>query len=241
MASNYDLLAQLLSFGQNSRWRRALVAELAVPPGAHVLDVATGTAAVAIAAVRAYGCRVTGVDQSPQMLAVGRERVRRAGMETSIALEEARAEQLPFPTASFDAVSFTFLLRYVDDPGATLKELARVLKPGGRLAGLEFGIPPALPWRAAWKVYTRAVLPATGRLFSRGWYEVGHFLGPSIEEHYRRYPLSRLTSLWKAAGLDAVRVRPMSLGGGIVTCGMRGDGRAASGSTSPGVLRATRG
>jgi demethylmenaquinone methyltransferase/2-methoxy-6-polyprenyl-1,4-benzoquinol methylase len=205
-----------------------------------VLDVATGTAAVAIALVRAYGCRVTGVDQSSQMLAVGLQRIRQAGMQARVVLHEARAEELPFPTASFDAVAFTFLLRYVDDPGATLQELARVLKPGGRLAGLEFGVPPAPFWRAGWKLYTRAILPAAGRLASRQWYEVGRFLGPSIEEHYRRYPLSQLASLWKAAGVDAVRVRPMSLGGGVVTCGVRAYGRVTSGPTSPGVLCAAR-
>lgn len=203
--------------------------------------MATGTAAVAIALARRYGCRVTGVDQSPQMLAVGRKQVSRAGLAAQITLLEARAEQLPFPAASFDAVAFTYLLRYVEDPGGTLRELARVLRPGGRLAGLEFGVPPSRPARTAWKLYTRGILPLAGRMVSRGWYEVGRFLGPSIEAHYRHYPLPTLVALWESAGLQSVHTQAFSLGAGIVTWGVKPDGRLASGSATSGVLRAPRG
>ncbi len=241
LAGRYDLLAELLSFGQNRRWRRFLVGRVGVDSRARVLDVATGTGAVAIATARAYGCRVVGLDQSPEMLAVARERVRRAGLEERITLVEARAEALPFAPASFDALTFTYLLRYVDDPGAALAELARVLKPGGRMLGQEFGIPRALLWRAAWRLYAREILPAVGRLISPDWQAVGCFLGPSIEAHYREHPLSRLVELWQAAGLTGLQTRAMSLGSGIVTWGVKGHGRGAPGHAAAGVLRATRG
>jgi len=241
LAGRYDLLAELLSFGQNARWRRRLVQQMPARPEARVLDVATGTGGVAIALAQAYGCRVVGVDLSPEMLAMGRRRVTEAGLADRITLQEARAEALPFPTASFDGLTFTYLLRYVEDPATTLNELARVLKPGGRMAGMEFGVPPAPWWRMGWRLYTRGVLPAVGWLVSESWLAVGRFLGPSIEAHYREYPLHRLVELWQAAGLTGVRTQAMSLGSGIVTWGVKGHGRGAPGDPAAGVLRAARG
>ena len=129
---------------------------------------------------------------------------------------EGQAEALPFPDASFDALTFTYLLRYVDDPAATMRELARVIRPGGRIASLEFGVPPWPPARAAWRLYTRVGLPVLGRLVSREWGAVGRFLGPSIANFYARHPLERIASYWRAAGLEDVRLRRMSLGGGVV-------------------------
>jgi demethylmenaquinone methyltransferase / 2-methoxy-6-polyprenyl-1,4-benzoquinol methylase len=207
LGPTYDRYARLLSFGQDPRWRRYLVS--LIPSGAEVLDVATGTGAVAEELLRA-GCSVTGVDQSPEMLAVARERL--AGRAR---LVEGRAEALPFPDASFDALTVTYLLRYVDDPVATLRELARVVRPGGMLAMLEFGLPRG-PWRPLWDLYVRVGLPAAGRLISPGWHEVGGFLGPSIREFHARYGL---VALWREAGLEEVQARSLSVGGGIVVHG----------------------
>ena len=109
----------------------------------------------------------------------------------------------------------------MDDPGATLTELARVVRPGGVVASLEFGVPPNRAWRACWRLYTGAVMPAVGRLVSRDWYEVGRFLGPSIEGFWRRYPLAAQLDLWREAGFEQVRWRRMSLGGGVVLWGVR--------------------
>ena len=246
----------------------------------------------------ARGCSVVGIDQSAEMLAVARARFpgatggrgshascagsnasgwgRHAGDDAARVLWiEGQAEELPLPDASFDALTFTYLLRYVDDPAATMRELARVIRPGGRIASLEFGLPPWPPARAAWRLYTRAGLPVLGRLVSREWSAVGRFLGPSIAGFYARHPLERIASLefgvppwppahaawrlytrvglpilgrlvsrewgdvgrflgpsiagfyarhpleriagyWRAAGLEDVRVRRMSLGGGVV-------------------------
>ena len=216
LGPTYDRYARLLSFGQDPRWRRFLVSCIEAGPGDTVLDVATGTGAVAVELARRRGCAVVGLDQSREMLTEARRRV-----PESVQLVEGEADHLPFPDASFDALTFTYLLRYVDDPGATVHELARVVKPGGTIAGLEFGVPPNPLARALWRLYVRAGLPLAGRLISPGWAEVGGFLGPSIEEFWNRVPLRRLLALWTEAGVEDVRARRLSLGGGIVVWGRR--------------------
>ena len=213
LPQRYDLLSAALSFGQDPRWRRALVSAVAPAPGERVLDVATGTGMVAAELLARSDCSVVGVDQSPDMLAAARARF--DGGER-VELIEGEAEALPFEDASFDALTFTYLLRYVDDPQATVRELARVLRPGGRVASLEFGVPPLAPARWAWRLYTAVGLPALGRLASREWAEVGRFLGPSIRGFYERHPVARIVDYWHEAGLQDVVVRRMSLGGGIV-------------------------
>ena len=215
LGPTYDRYARLLSLGQDPRWRRFLVSRVEAGAGDRVLDVATGTGAVAAELIRQKGCEVVGVDQSTEMLAVARDRLPR------LELVEASAENLPFEDASFDAVTFTYLLRYVDDPRGTLAELARVVRPGGTIAGLEFAVPSGI-WRPLWRIYVDAVLPAAGRLIAPGWHEVGHFLGGSIRDFWRSYPLERQLTLWRAAGIDDVRYRRLSLGGGIVIWGRRG-------------------
>ncbi len=220
LGPTYDRYARLLSFGQDPRWRSFLVSRL--PADAlHVLDVATGTAAVAIELARAGPARqIVGVDQSREMLAAGRERVGRAGLADRIELREARAEALPFADAEFDGLSFTYLLRYVDDVPATLRELARVVRPGGTVAMLEFSLPGGA-WRPLWELYVRAGLPAAGALLSPGWREVGRFLGPSIRGFWSRWPVPHLLETWRAAGIGDVRAQRLSLGGGIVVWGRR--------------------
>jgi demethylmenaquinone methyltransferase/2-methoxy-6-polyprenyl-1,4-benzoquinol methylase len=217
LGATYDRYARLLSFGQDPRWRRFLVSRIQAGPGETVLDVATGTGAVAMELLAQKGCSVVGLDQSTEMLAEARRR-----LPPDVRLVEGVADSLPFPDASFDALTFTYLFRYVDDPGATLRELARVVRPGGTVAGLEFGVPPNPAARSLWRLYVRAGLPLAGRLISPGWREVGDFLGPSIEELWRRLPLERLLELWAAAGIEDVRYRRLSLGGGIVIWGRRG-------------------
>jgi demethylmenaquinone methyltransferase/2-methoxy-6-polyprenyl-1,4-benzoquinol methylase len=222
LPERYDVLAEVLSFGQNRRWRRELVDHLALHRPGNLLDVATGTGGVAIALAAETEARITGVDISDAMLARGRERVRRSALAGRITLEPARAEALPYQPESFDAVSFTYLLRYVDDPDATMAELARVIRPGGHMASLDFYVPPSVVWRAAWRAYTRTLLPAAGLLLGgKAWWDVGRFLGPNIESHYVRWPLERIADAWKAAGMVEVGCRIMSLGGGIVMWGTK--------------------
>jgi demethylmenaquinone methyltransferase/2-methoxy-6-polyprenyl-1,4-benzoquinol methylase len=216
----YDRLSAALSFWQDPRWRRALVDALGPEPGERLLDVATGTGMVAAELLARTDCTVVGIDQSPQMLAAARTRFSRED-EGRVRLLEGQAEALPFPDASFDGLTFTYLLRYVDDPRATMRELARVVRPGGRVASLEFGVPPWPPARAAWRLYTAVGLPLLGGLASSEWREVGRFLGPSILGFYERHPLEKIVGYWREAGLEEVWVRRMSLGGGIVMSARR--------------------
>jgi demethylmenaquinone methyltransferase/2-methoxy-6-polyprenyl-1,4-benzoquinol methylase len=223
---HYDRVGAALSFGQDPRWRRAMVDSIDARPQERVLDVATGTGMVAEALVRRYGCTVVGLDQSPEMLAAARARVARdPALERSVTLVVGEAERLPFADGAFDHLTFTYLLRYVDDPAATLRELARVVKPGGRVASLEFAIPPVPALRALWTAYTRVGLPALGRLVSANWAETGRFLARSIPEFYARHPLDDLAREWSDAGIGSVGVRRMSLGGGVVMWGTRAGGR----------------
>jgi demethylmenaquinone methyltransferase/2-methoxy-6-polyprenyl-1,4-benzoquinol methylase len=221
IAPTYDRYASLLSFGQDPRWRRFLVSRLEAGPADTVLDVATGTGAVAIEIARRSGAHVVGLDQSPEMLAHARERIARAGLGDRIELHEGRAETLPFADSSFAALSFTYLLRYVADPAATMRELARVVRSGGTVASLEFGVPPLPLPRAAWELYVRLGLPAAGALVSDGWRDVGRFLGPSIRKLYADGGLKRILDCWLAAGIGDLRYRRLSLGGGIVIWGRR--------------------
>lgn len=223
----YDLLAALLSFGQDPRWRKAMVRTVRAAPGDRVLDVATGTGMVATELVRRFGCSVVGLDQSSEMLDAARAKLAaRPDLAARIELVSGEAERLPFADGEFDALTFTYLLRYVDDPAATLGELVRVVKPGGRIASLEFAVPRPLPLRALWLLYTRLGLPALGRLVSRDWYEVGRFLGPSISSFHDRYPRPQLDDLWRRAGVGALETRVMSLGGGMVMSGVKDGGPA---------------
>lgn len=224
LAGRYDRLCEILSMGQNRRWRRCMIDHVAGTTGP-ILDVASGTAGVAIALARRTGARVVGFDLTLPMLLEGARRVETAGLGDRVELVEGRAERLPFPDASFDGLTFTYLLRYVDDPAATLAELARVLRPGAPMASLEFLAPPGRVWRAAWRCYTRVVLPIAGWLTGgRAWWLVGRFLGPSISNHYRRYPVDWTVRAWESAGMVDVGVRPMSLGGGLVMWGRRAGG-----------------
>lgn len=222
LPGRYDRLAEILSMGQNGRWRRAMVDPVVAAAPGSVLDVATGPAGVALQLAARTAARVTGVDLSPDMLGQGAANVARSPYADRVVLLRGRGEQLPFADATFDALTFTYLLRYVADPAATIAELARVVKPGGVIANLEFHVPPRPVWYPLWVLYTRLILPAAGFLTGgREWFEVGRFLGPSISEHYRRYPLAWHVEAWQAAGIRDVEVRLMSLGGGLVMWGRK--------------------
>ena len=224
-AFGYDTVAQVLSYGQYRRWQRALL-DAALQHGidshATVLDAATGTAGVARQIADTTQGRVIGLDQSPGMLAAAQSKLAegsalRAGQ---IRLVRGTVLQLPFPDAAFDAVLFTYLFRYVEDPVLALRELVRVARPGALVGFIEFHVPPP-PWRQLWKLHTRIVLPAAGWLISPGWVEVGRFLGPSIERFYDTWSIPALHTLLQDANLRDVNHRLMSLGGGLVMWGTK--------------------
>lgn len=190
-------------------------------PGQRVLDVATGTGMVAFALAE-RGAQVVGLDQSQDMLGTARAKLATASDEIGQRVEflHGQAEELPFDDRQFDALTFTYLLRYVDDIAATMTELARVVKPGGAIGMVEFGVPRQPLLRGLWRAHTRVGLPLLGRLVSPAWVEVGRFLGPNIEEFHAREP--DLEVRWRAAGIDNVQSRRMSFGAGLVMWGVRG-------------------
>lgn len=226
LPKHYDRLAAILSLGQDGRWRREMIDHVVPSKPATVLDVATGPAGVALQLADRTDAVITGVDLSEDMLGRGRRNVIAAQRDDRINLVRGQGERLPFADGAFDAVTFTYLLRYVANPAATIKELARVVRPGGTMASLEFAVPPNIFWRWWWVLYTRLVLPVAGAVLGgKAWFDVGRFLGPNITEHYQRFPVDATVAAWKEAGFTNVALRRMSLGGGLVLWGQRAEDR----------------
>ena len=211
LGPSYERWASVLSFGQDARWRRSMVDGLGLAPGSLVLDVAAGTGSIT-RVLQARGHRVVSLDQSHEMLSKAHDRGASAVLAT--------AERLPFDDGTFDAVTFGYLLRYVDSVPDAMGELARVVRSGGAVGMVEFGLPRGL-WHLAWWLYTRIVLRAVGAAIGSGWGRVGGFLGPSIEGFARSHPPRRLADEWRAAGIEDVTFRRMSLGGGLLMWGRR--------------------
>jgi len=220
IAPQYSWVGAVMSLGQDGRWRRELVSRIGDPSRARILDVAAGTGLVSRALARRHpdAC-IAALDPSEAMLSAGVIENVNAALDARIHPVLGRAEDLPFPDGAFDEVTFTYLLRYVDDPGVTIRELARVLRPGGILASLEFHVPDDPVLRLGWRWYTRFVLPAIGAAVSPAWRETGAFLGPSIERFVDRAPLPEQARWWQEAGLRHVRSHVMSLGAGVVWSG----------------------
>jgi len=221
VAPSYDTWAQVLTFFQYLGWRRFLVSQMALRPGTLVLDVCTGTAGVALEIADHHAGRIVGLDASQLMLEAGLRAVETQNLDGRVQLVQGRAERLPFPDETFDAVVFTYLLRYVQDPDATIRELSRVLKPGGELLSLEFGLPETIWVRALWEIYNRIVMPVMTIPVSRGWHRVGRFLGPSIRDFCQRCPVDRLTAIWRDNGIPLVETRPLLKGAAIVMWGTK--------------------
>ena len=216
IAPEYDRMGSVWSFGQDPRWRRFLASRVTAIPGSWVLDAASGTGLVARELAQ-RNVRVAALDQSPSMVRRGATAVRAQGLDDRILFTLGQAQSLPFADETFDAVTFTYLLRYVDDPAATVAELVRVLRPGGVMASLEFHVPRD-PWlHAGWYGYTRGLMPIVGGAVSRSWYRTGRFLGPNISEFYRRYPLAAQVRWWQDAGMTRVRTKVMTMGAAVVT------------------------
>src|SRR5947207_8149527 len=231
IGATYERAGALLSFGQDARWRERLVSFLDAGSDDAVLDVATGTGLVARAIAERYRCRVVGLDRSADMLGAA------AARDGHIPLVRARAESLPFPDESFDHLTFTYLLRYVDDPAAVLREVARVVRPGGRIVALDFGIPANPLLRPLWRVYTTIGLPIVGRAISDRWSRVGAFLRGSIERYDREHGAD-VERDWTSAGLREIHVERLSFGAGVVMSAVKAG--ATEGLQGQGPLGAER-
>ena len=221
VAPSYDTWAQVLTFFQYLRWRRFLVSRMALRPGNLVLDVCTGTAGVAMEIADHHDGRIVGLDASQLMLKVGLRAIEKKNLDGRVQLIQGRAEGLPFPDETFDTVVFTYLLRYVRDPDATIRELSRVLKPGGELLSLEFGVPEALWVRALWEIYNRVVMPVMTIPISRGWHRVGCFLGSSISDFCHRCPVDHIAAIWRENGIPLVGTRYLLKGAAVVMWGTK--------------------
>ena len=209
LGPTYERAGALLSLGLERGWRRRLVERAAARESDVYLDVATGTGLVARALRERSGCRVVGLDLTPGMLGA-------ADRIDGIRFVQGRAERLPFPDASFDGLTVTYLLRYVDDPVATMRELARVVRPGGRIAMLEFARPTSWPARAGWWLYTRTALPVLGSVVSRDWRAVGAFLGGSVDTFYDRHSMD---AIWLAAGITDATQERLGMGAAVIVSG----------------------
>jgi len=221
IAHSYDTWAQVLTFFQYLRWRRFLVSRMALRPRNLVLDVCTGTAGVALEIARHHNGQIVGLDVTHSMLEAGLSAVEKRSLDGRIQLIQGRAEHLPFPDETFDTVVFTYLLRYVQEPDATIRELSRVLKPGGELLSLEFGIPENSWIKALWLTYNRVVMPIVTIPISRGWHRVGCFLGPSISDFCQRCPVDRIAVIWRENGIPLVETRRLFQGVAIVMWGTK--------------------
>ena len=224
IAPQYERMGAVLSLGQEAGWRRFMVSKVNAIPGSWVLDVASGTGLVARQLAAGKNVRVAALDQSEDMLRAGRGPAELEGLGDRIAPILGQAERLPFPDGVFDSVTFTYLLRYVDDPPTVVGELARVLRPGGTLASLEFSAPQAPIAHAGWWTYTRLVMPVVGAIVSPAWAHTGRFLGPSISEFIQRSPLPVQVRWWQDSGIKHVRSREFLLGSAVVMWGVKGRG-----------------
>jgi len=219
VASSYEWASLLLSYGQYRRWHRSLLERLTLPAPALVLDMATGTGAVAFRVARRPQVRVIAGDITRAMLLQAQARATRDG-QSAIDLIECTAEAIPFPDAAFDAVIFTYLLRYVSDVPATLRELARVLRPGGMMLSQDFAVPRGV-FYPLWRLHTDVVLRLGGALISRGWGRAGAFLGGSIRDFYRRWPEERIVQAWRECGFPDAQAKRLSVGGALIMWGTK--------------------
>jgi demethylmenaquinone methyltransferase/2-methoxy-6-polyprenyl-1,4-benzoquinol methylase len=219
IAGTYDFLNHLLSAGVDRRWRRLAIRSLALKGGERVLDLCTGTADLAIAAstARPSAVRVVGVDFAAAMLRVGHEKLRQRRLTDAVALVRGDATSIPVADGSFDAVTLAFGIRNVENTAAACAEIHRVLRPDGRLAILEFGVPTMPGVRTAYLWYFNQVLPRIGRLVSRhtaayGYLpaSVGAFASPD-----------EFVKLLRTTGFAAVNAVPLTLGIVFLYTGIR--------------------
>jgi demethylmenaquinone methyltransferase / 2-methoxy-6-polyprenyl-1,4-benzoquinol methylase len=207
IAARYDMVNRVLSFGIDQSWRKATVAALQIGSGARVLDVATGTGDLAIQVARsAADVRVVGLDPSAKMLEIGRQKVQSTGLTERVELCAGDAQELPFGDSEFDGVCIAFGIRNVPDRARALSEMARVTRPGGRVAILELSEPRGLLAPIA-RLHVHTLVPWVGALLSGA--REYRYLERSIAAFP---PPEQFAEMMQQAGLDVALVRPMTFG-----------------------------
>lgn len=212
IAPRYDFLNRLLSLGIDRYWRSFAVGQLSVPEGGKVLDIATGTGDVAlkVAATTPDSVTIIGEDFTQGMLVLGQEKIKRSRFAKRISLVNAPCEEIPHPDNLFDGITIAFGIRNVVDRVAGLREMCRVLKPGGRAVILEFSNPRNRFFRAAYQFYFRQLLPFIGGLFSKR--SAYQYLPDSVLEFPSQEEFSSMLS---AAGFSETQYYNLTFG--IVT------------------------
>ena len=210
IAARYDFLNHLLSAGIDRRWRRQAIRSLSLRGGERVLDLCTGTADLAIAARTGapVPARIVGVDFASEMLRIGRQKLARQNLDDVIVLIRGDATRIPVRSESVDAVTIAFGIRNVDQPEAACREMHRVLRPGGRVAILEFAVPTMRGVRAAYLGYFRHVLPRIGRLISGHGVAYG-YLPASVAAFASS---AEFVEVLRRTGFVGIRAVPLTLG-----------------------------
>lgn len=220
IAGRYDFLNHLLSLGIDLHWRRRTVRMVPPAPAAKILDLCTGTGDLALAYLRAgnSAARIVGADFCHEMLVLGHAKACRAGGNGQVNFVEADAQRLPLPDDYFDIVCVAFGLRNVTDTDRGLAEMARVCRPGGQVAVLEFSQPRRQPMRAMYGWYFRHVLPRVGQALARNRHGAYNYLPASVGE----FPSGdALAERMRAAGLRDVRYYPLTFGVATLYVGVK--------------------
>lgn len=208
IAGNYDFLNHFLSLGIDIFWRKRLVRKLQKQKPQNILDVATGTADLAIAMMKIKPINVVGIDISNGMLEVGRKKIKQQDLEKTIQLQQADSEDLPFEDATFDAVTVSFGARNFENLQKGLSEMARVLKPGGKIYILEFSKPTLFPFKQLYDFYFKFVLPLIGKLLSKDNAAYSY-----LPESVKAFPHGKeLNSIIEKCGYTNAKNYPLTMG-----------------------------
>lgn len=208
IAGRYDFLNRVLSFGIDKGWRKKAIRQVASVTPKAILDVATGTGDLAIAASQGTTARITGIDIAEQMLEVGRKKIAARQLSDRIVMQGGDSENLPFSDNHFDAVMCAYGVRNFEHLEAGLREMQRVMRPGGKLAILEFSRPKAFPVKQVYGFYFRYILPAMGKIVSRHSRAYAY-----LNESAMAFPEGKtFVTMLERCGFKEAKARPLTFG-----------------------------